>query len=163
MEDARLRRASTHVEQNQRWEKKKGWMNILCASEIVLCASGKRLNVFIQGGLGGRALARASIARHPALREYLGEKEKVEDDPGGSCATRGGGSSCRVHFADDCNFCDSVLDETLVFALAGFGIGRNKPPHVDQHIGGHSLMGVKCGIREKADRSTENIYIENSL
>ena len=49
-----------------------------------------------------------------------------------------------------------------MFALAGFGIGRNKPHHVDQHVGGHSLMGVKCGIREKADRSTENIYIDES-
>ena len=47
-----------------------------------------------------------------------------------------------------------------MFALAGFGIGRNKPHHVDQHVGGHSLMGVKSGIREKADRSTENIYID---
>ena len=104
-------------------------------------------------------MKRTFIAHHPALREYLGEKEKIEDDPGESCATRGCGSRCGVRFASDCNFCDSVLDGTLVFALAGFGIGRNKPHHVDQHVGGHSLMGVKCGIREKADRSTENIYI----
>ena len=69
-------------------EKKKGLDEQTFASDIALCASGKQLTVFIQRGLGGRALARASNGPHPAHRRYLREKEKIEDDPGGSCATR---------------------------------------------------------------------------
>ena len=60
-------------------EKKKGLDEQPFARvKLLLCATGKPLTVFIQGGLGGRALACASSVPHPALREYLGEKEKVD-------------------------------------------------------------------------------------